>query len=174
VHCDFLLCRHLGGRTICSVCGYYRRMNRCRAPSSRRCRMWKLWWVERCPLREGAVGPWSVVSRMPPARRIAWELCICIIEHRQLHHDSTNSLDTRISSITGKMSQPVVQTIHRDPALLYVDTAMGYGKAVLTIVLVGGYYSPSRWSWYVSTQSYTVHLSNMRSRSLPVSSATMP
>jgi hypothetical protein len=65
---------------------------------------------------------------MPPARRIAWELCICIIEHRQLHHDPTNSLDTRISSITGKMSQPVVQTIHRDPALLYVDTAMGMAR----------------------------------------------
>jgi hypothetical protein len=28
--------------------------------------------------------------------------------------------NTPISPATGKMSQPVVQTIHRDPALLYV------------------------------------------------------
>lgn len=58
-----------------------------------------------------------------------------IVEHRNVtHHDFTTSFDTRISSTIGKMSQPVVQTIHRDPALLYVDNAMEYEKALLTAV----------------------------------------
>lgn len=47
---------------------------------------------------------------------------VCIIEQRNLsHHHFTLPSNTRISSTIGSMSQPVVQTIHRDPALLYVN-----------------------------------------------------
>ena len=74
--------------------------------------------MERCPLREGAAGPWSF-ARIPQFRRMG--AFICIIEHRSLsHHYSSTPSSTRISLIAGNMSQPVVQTIHRDPALLYV------------------------------------------------------
>jgi hypothetical protein len=78
----------------------------------------ELWWVERCPLREGAAGRTLVMSAA------AWELSIdCIIQASQPHPppppDSFQRV--RIESTTGNMSQPVVQTIHRDPALLYVD-----------------------------------------------------
>jgi hypothetical protein len=56
---------------------------------------------------------------------MGWELS-CIIEHHGFtHHHSPNPLVTRISLFTGKMSQPVVQTIHRDPALLYVVAIKG-------------------------------------------------
>jgi hypothetical protein len=63
------------------------------------------------------------VSRIPqPA---AWELSVCIIEQRSLtHHTSSLPSNTRISSTIGSMSQPVVQTIHRDPALLYVNAPL--------------------------------------------------
>jgi hypothetical protein len=60
-----------------------------------------------------------------PARRIG----AFIISIAASPHSLTNLLDTRISSTTGTMSQPVVQTIHRDPALLYVGTAMVHDKA---------------------------------------------
>ena len=55
---------------------------------------------------------------LPQFRRIAF-----IIHHPPL---SDYSIDARISLITGKMAQPVVQTIHRDPALLYVVSMKGY------------------------------------------------
>lgn len=52
----------------------------------------------------------------------AWELFVCDFASLSLTHLTTTTyLDARISRITGKMSQPVVQTIHRDPALLYVE-----------------------------------------------------
>jgi hypothetical protein len=64
----------------------------------------------------------------------AWELSVCIIERRSLtHHTFTRPFNTRISSTIGSMSQPVVQTIHRDPALLYVNASLrGDGMASLT------------------------------------------
>jgi hypothetical protein len=91
----------------------------------------EFWWVERCPLREGAAGPLPVARIPQPA---AWELSVCIIERRSLtHHTFTRPFNTRISSTIGSMSQPVVQTIHRDPALLYVNASLrGDGMASLT------------------------------------------
>jgi hypothetical protein len=54
--------------------------------------------------------------------------------HNFTHHRPAKPYNTRISSTTGKMSQPVVQTIHRDPALLYVEAMIGDDKASLTFV----------------------------------------
>lgn len=91
----------------------------------------ELWWVERCPLRKGAAGRTLVIARSPPHGSF----------HR--HHSSfTTSPSTaaellpraRIVSTTGKMSQPVVQTIHRDPALLYVDGLCEAVRALLTLL----------------------------------------
>jgi hypothetical protein len=67
-----------------------------------------------------------------PARRIG---AFIIVEHHNFtHHRPAKPYNTRISSTTGKMSQPVVQTIHRDPALLYVEAMIGDDKASLTFV----------------------------------------
>jgi hypothetical protein len=67
----------------------------------------------------------AALARIPQFRRIAWELS-CIIEHHGFtHHHSSNPPSTRISLLNAKMSQPVVQTIHRDPALLYVVSMKG-------------------------------------------------
>jgi hypothetical protein len=65
--------------------------------------------------------PWSIRESRRPA---AWELSVCIIEQRNLTHHvfSSLSLSQHAHLVTiGSMSQPVVQTIHRDPALLYVS-----------------------------------------------------
>jgi hypothetical protein len=79
----------------------------------------ELWWVERCPLGEGAADPGQFANPAGPP-------------HGSFQSASSSSAtsrttsfslhpDTRISPTIGSMSQPVVQTIHRDPALLYVS-----------------------------------------------------
>jgi hypothetical protein len=80
------------------------------------------WWVERCPLREGARSDPCLFANPASPPPHAWER-LSAASSRLHSPPPPISRNTRISYTTGTMSQTVVQTIHRDPALLYVETA---------------------------------------------------
>lgn len=72
------------------------------------------------------------MTRGPPAARgSAGELSSSIQQPHAYHHPTLHSV--RKSSTTGKMAEPIVQTIHRDPALLYVQCAGKCSPLVLTV-----------------------------------------
>jgi hypothetical protein len=108
----------------------------------------ELWWVERCPLREGAAGPWPFrESRSPP-------------------HGSFQS-----ASSSSGASPPPPSTPFQHAHLVYyrqhvtargADDPSGSRPVVRQCAVVrrqygiankhavGGYCSPSQWSWYVA------------------------
>jgi hypothetical protein len=57
-------------------------------------------------------------------------------------------------STAGTMGQPVVQTIHRDPALLYVWCLLVIATETADNSTVGGFYSPLQWSWYIPSSAF--------------------